>query len=152
MTNSQDGAPDGAAGSVIGSAIDSSIDKPVESARQVPPKKVGLARLWAATLYSADGLRACFRSEEAFRIESILALVLAPVAFLLGKSPLEVAVLLFALVLVLLVELLNSAIEAVVDRVGLEYHALSKVAKDIGSAAVLISLLFFVVVWALLLL
>jgi diacylglycerol kinase (ATP) len=77
----------------------------------------------------------------------MLAVVLTPLAFWLGDSPAERGLLLVAIVLVLLVELLNSAIEAVVDRIGLEYHALSKKAKDIGSAAVFISLVAFVVLW-----
>jgi diacylglycerol kinase (ATP) len=113
----------------------------------VPAKKKGFARLRAATLYSVEGLRACFASEEAFRLEIMLAVVLTPLAFWLGDSPAERGLLLVAIVLVLLVELLNSAIEAVVDRIGLEYHALSKKAKDIGSAAVFISLVAFVVLW-----
>ena len=113
----------------------------------VPAKKRGFARLRAATVYSVEGLRACFASEEAFRLEIMLAVVLTPLAFWLGDSPAERGLLLVAIVLVLLVELLNSAIEAVVDRIGLEYHALSKKAKDIGSAAVFISLVAFVVLW-----
>lgn len=113
----------------------------------VPAKKRGFARLRAATVYSVEGLRACFASEEAFRLEIMLAVVLTPLAFWLGDSPAERGLLLIAIVLVLLVELLNSAIEAVVDRIGLEYHALSKKAKDIGSAAVFISLVAFVVLW-----
>lgn len=113
----------------------------------VPAKKRGFARLRAATVYSVEGLRACFASEEAFRLEIMLAVVLTPLAFWLGDSPAERGLLLVAIVLVLLVELLNSAIEAVVDRIGLEYHALSKKAKDIGSAAVFISLVSFVVLW-----
>ena len=113
----------------------------------VPAKKRGFARLRAATVYSVEGLRACFASEEAFRLEIMLAVVLTPLAFWLGDSPAERGLLLVAIVLVLLVELLNSAIEAVVDRIGLEYHALSKKAKDIGSAAVFISLVSFFVLW-----
>ena len=113
----------------------------------VPAKKKGFARLRAATVYSVEGLRACFASEEAFRLEIMLAVVLTPLAFWLGDSPAERGLLLVAIVLVLLVELLNSAIEAVVDRIGQEYHALSKKAKDIGSAAVFISLVAFVVLW-----
>jgi diacylglycerol kinase (ATP) len=125
-------------------------DRAAESEKEltaVPAKKKGFARLRAATVYSVEGLRACFASEEAFRLEIILAVVLTPLAFWLGDSPAERGLLLVAIVLVLLVELLNSAIEAVVDRIGLEYHALSKKAKDIGSAAVFISLVAFVVLW-----
>ena len=125
-------------------------DRAAESEKEltaVPAKKKGFARLRAATVYSVEGLRACFASEEAFRLEIMLAVVLTPLAFWLGDSPAERGLLLVAIVLVLLVELLNSAIEAVVDRIGLEYHALSKKAKDIGSAAVFISLVAFVVLW-----
>lgn len=125
-------------------------DRAAESEKEltaVPAKKRGFARLRAATVYSVEGLRACFASEEAFRLEIMLAVVLTPLAFWLGDSPAERGLLLVAIVLVLLVELLNSAIEAVVDRIGLEYHALSKKAKDIGSAAVFISLVAFVVLW-----
>ena len=125
-------------------------DRAAESEKEltaVPAKKKGFARLRAATVYSVEGLRACFASEEAFRLEIMLAVVLTPLAFWLGDSPAERGLLLVAIVLVLLVELLNSAIEAVVDRIGLEYHALSKKAKDIGSAAVFISLVSFVMLW-----
>ena len=83
----------------------------------VPAQKRGFARLRAATVYSVEGLRACFASEEAFRLEIMLAVVLTPLAFWLGDSPAERGLLLVAIVLVLLVELLNSAIEAVVDTI-----------------------------------
>jgi diacylglycerol kinase (ATP) len=122
-----------------------------ETPPSVPAKKKGLARIWAATVYSAEGLRACFRSEEAFRIESILSVFLIPLAFILGETALETTMLLFPIVLVLLVELLNSAVEAVVDRVSLDYHELSKKAKDIASGAVFISLMTFLLIWSVLL-
>ena len=122
-----------------------------ETPPSVPAKKKGLARIWAATVYSAEGLRACFRSEEAFRIESILSVFLIPLAFILGETALETTMLLFPIVLVLLVELLNSAVEAVVDRVSLDYHELSKKAKDIASGAVFISLITFLLIWSVLL-
>ena len=122
-----------------------------ETPLSVPAKKKGLARMWAATIYSAEGLRACFRSEEAFRIESILSVLLIPLAFILGETALETTMLLFPIVLVLLVELLNSAVEAVVDRVSLDYHELSKKAKDIASGAVFISLMTFLLIWSVLL-
>ena len=122
-----------------------------ETPPSVPAKKKGLARIWAATVYSAEGLRACFRSEEAFRIESILSVFLIPLAFILGETALETTMLLFPIVLVLLVELLNSAVEAVVDRVSLDYHELSKKAKDIASGAVFISLMTFLLIWSILL-
>lgn len=122
-----------------------------EATPSVPRKKKGLARIWAAAIYSAEGLRACFLSEEAFRIELILSLILAPLAFILGESDLEKAMLLLAIAIVLLVELLNSAVEAVVDRIGMEYHELSKKAKDIASGAVFISLMTFLLIWSVLL-
>ncbi|MDP4870806.1 MAG: diacylglycerol kinase [OM182 bacterium] len=122
-----------------------------ETPPSVPAKRKGLARIWAATIYSAEGLRACFRSEEAFRIESILSVFLIPLAFILGETALEKTMLLFPIVLVLLVELLNSAVEAVVDRVSLDYHELSKKAKDIASGAVFISLMTFLLIWSVLL-
>jgi len=122
-----------------------------ETQPSVPIKKKGLARIWAATIYSADGLRACFRSEEAFRLELILSLIFGPLAFILGETAIEIAILLLAIALVLLVELLNSAIEAVVDRVGMDYHELSKKAKDIASGAVFISLMTFLLIWAVIL-
>jgi len=122
-----------------------------ETPPSVPAKKKGLARIWAATVFSAEGLRACFRSEEAFRIESILSVFLIPLAFNLGETALETAMLLFPIVLVLLVELLNSAVEAVVDRVSLDYHELSKKAKDIASGAVFVSLMTFLLIWSVLL-
>lgn len=122
-----------------------------ETPPSVPAKRKGLAKIWAATIYSAEGLRACFRSEEAFRIESILSVFLIPLAFILGETALEKTMLLFPIVLVLLVELLNSAVEAVVDRVSLDYHELSKKAKDIASGAVFISLMTFLLIWSVLL-
>jgi len=122
-----------------------------ETPPSMPAKKKGLARIWAATVYSAEGLRACFRSEEAFRIESILSVFLIPLAVILGETALETAMLLFPIVLVLLVELLNSAVEAVVDRVSLDYHELSKKAKDIASGAVFVSLMTFLLIWSVLL-
>jgi len=118
-----------------------------ETLPTVPAKKKGLTRIWAATIYSAEGLAACFRSEEAFRIELILSVFLIPLAVILG----ETALLLFAIMLVLLVELLNSAVETVVDRVSLDYHELSKKAKDIASGAVFISLMTFLMIWSVLL-
>ena len=122
-----------------------------ETLPTVPAKKKGLTRIWAATIYSAEGLAACFRSEEAFRIELILSVFLIPLAVTLGETALETALLLLAIMLVLLVELLNSAVETVVDRVSLDYHELSKKAKDIASGAVFISLMTFLMIWSVLL-
>lgn len=105
------------------------------------PGKTGLARIIDAGGYSAKGLKAAWQHEAAFRQELVLAVVLTPLAFVVGASLIERIVLLALTWLVLVVELLNSAVEAVVDRIGSEHHPLSGRAKDMGSAAVLISLL-----------
>ena len=107
----------------------------------------GLSRIWHATGYSLAGLRAGW-SEPAFRQELLLALVMLPASVWLGQQWVEVAVLAGTVVLVLIVELLNTAVEAAIDRVGPEWHALSKQAKDMGSAAVLLSLLLCLGTWA----
>lgn len=114
-------------------------------------KPTGWTRLIRATGYSLNGLRAAFRSEAAFRQELAFAVVLVPMAFVVGQTPLEIALLLATLFLVLIVELINSAIEAIVDRIGPERSELSGRAKDIGSAAVMLSLILVVVVWSLVL-
>jgi diacylglycerol kinase (ATP) len=114
----------------------------------LPPKPlVGIARIVAALRHSADGLVEAFRSEAAFRQELALCAVLIPLAVWLPVGGLERLLLIGSLVAVLVVELLNTAIEAVVDRVGLERHPLSKTAKDIGSAAVLLTLLMAAGTW-----
>jgi diacylglycerol kinase (ATP) len=109
--------------------------------------KTGLTRIWNALLYSMDGLKAAYACEDAFRQEALLAAVLIPLAFFLDVSGPGRAMMVGSVLLVLIVELLNSAVEAVVDRVSLENHELSKRAKDIGSAAVLIALLDVALVW-----
>lgn len=109
-------------------------------------------RIVRAGSYSVAGLRAAFKRESAFRQEIILFVVLAPLAFWLGRNAVERALLVGSLALVLIVELLNSAIEATVDRISKKPHKLSKRAKDMGSAAVYVALLLVLVVWALLLL
>lgn len=114
--------------------------------------KTGLKRVWNAFFYSVAGLKSAWKHEDAFRQESILALLLMPLAFLLADAALERALMIAVVLLVLIVELVNSAIEATVDRISLENHDLAKRAKDIGSAAVLIALLNVVVVWGLILL
>ncbi len=120
----------------------------LDPANESPFKgKTGLRRVWNAFRYSLDGLRAAYLCEDAFRQESWLALLLIPLALWLPVGWLATALLIASLLLVLVVELLNSAIEAVVDRVGLENHRLAKRAKDIGSAAVFVSLCQVVVVW-----
>ena len=109
--------------------------------------RTGLDRVWHAAGFSLAGLRAGW-SETAFRQEAIAAIVLVPAAFWVGRGWVEVALLGGTVLIVLAVELLNTAIEACVDRIGPEWHALSKRAKDMGSAAVLLSLLLCGGVWA----
>lgn len=111
----------------------------------------GIKRVVLAGLYSWRGLKAAFRKEEAFRQEAILAVILLPLAFYLGHNGIEIAMLAGSVLLVLIVEILNSAIEAVVDRISFERHKLSGRAKDMGSAAVLLSLLNVALVWGLVL-
>ena len=109
-------------------------------------QRTGLNRLWHATGYSWAGLRAGW-GETAFRQEAIAAIVLVPLAFWLGRSWVEVALLAGSVVLLMVVELLNTGIEAAIDRIGPEWHALSKRAKDMGSAAVLLTLLLCLGIW-----
>ncbi len=111
----------------------------------------GWARLIRATRVSYVGLGWALRNEEAFRIEVILVMLLAPLGLWLGHSGIERAILMLSLVLVLLVELLNTAVEVVVDRIGSEWNELSGRAKDLGSAAVHLSLLQVPLVWGLVL-
>lgn len=113
--------------------------------------KTGLQRLWNALFYSLAGLRAAIRHEDAFRQEVLLAVLLIPVAMLTSASGVGKAMMVASIILVLIVELLNSAVEAAVDHTSLDQHQLAKRAKDIGSAAVLLSLLNVVSVWALVL-
>ena len=110
-------------------------------------KNRGFRRIYKAAYYSYRGLSQALRFESAFQQEAMLALVLLPLACWLDVSVIERILLVGVVVLVLVVELLNTAIEAVVDRVGLEYHELAGQAKDLGSAAVLLSLLFGGFVW-----
>jgi diacylglycerol kinase (ATP) len=109
--------------------------------------RTGLSRIAHAAGYSWNGLRTAFRAESAFRQEAGLAAVMLPAAFWLGRDWMQVALLAGSVVLVLIVELLNSGIEAVVDRVSFELHDLSKRAKDYGSAAVMLSLLLAAGIW-----
>lgn len=111
------------------------------------PGHTGVKRLWLASRYSWQGLRAAWRSEAAVRQELILIAVAVPSACLLPVTGMERALMVASVMLILIVELLNSAIEAVVDRIGPEHHELSGRAKDIGSAAVLVTLLLAVLVW-----
>jgi len=111
-----------------------------------PLKRRGLARLWHATRYSLAGLRLAWH-EPAFRQEVIVAVIAIPLACWLGRHWTEVALLLGALVLLLIVELLNTGIESCIDRIGPELHPLSKRAKDLGSAAVFLALLLAAGIW-----
>ncbi len=113
--------------------------------------KTGIRRLINAFGYSLQGFCAAFKHEDAFRQEVLLALVLIPLAFYLSNSPLECAFRISSVLLVLIVELLNSAIEAAVDHTSLDRHPLAKQAKDIGSAAVFIALVIAAAVWSLIL-
>ena len=111
------------------------------------PGKSGLTRLVDATGYSVSGIRAAFNAEAAFRQELMLVIALLAASFWLARSTLEWLLLIVPLLVLLIVELLNSAIESVVDRVGDEIHELSGRAKDMGSAAVFFSLLLIAVSW-----
>ena len=111
-----------------------------------PPKRQGLSRVWHAFFYSIEGLRAGW-GEPAFRQEAILAVLVLPGAWYLGQSWAETVLLIGVVVAVLVVELLNTGIEAAIDRVGPEWHAQSKRAKDTASAAVLLSLMLCGGVW-----
>lgn len=109
--------------------------------------RTGLDRIVHATGYSMAGLRQAYQGESAFRQETWLAVLLLPAAFLIGRSWVEIALLAGSVLIVMIVELLNSAVEAAVDRVGFEMHELSGRAKDIASAAVLLSLLLCAGIW-----
>ncbi len=113
-------------------------------------RDTGVRRLCKATGYSIQGLKAVWINETAFRQEVILVLMLVPAACWLGTTMAQRALLIFSLLVILIVELLNSAVENTVDRIGPEHHELSGRAKNMGSAAVLISLIAAAVVWALL--
>ncbi|WP_333856877.1 diacylglycerol kinase [Denitromonas sp.] len=127
-------------------------DRSPQSGTSPQKGTAGLTRLINAFRYSCSGLAAAFRHEAAFRQECALAAVLIPVALLSATSGVGKALLVGSVMLVLLMELINSAIEAEVDRVSLEHHPLAKRAKDIGSAAVLVALVNLVAVWVLVLL
>ena len=113
------------------------------------PGNTGIRRIFNATFYSLAGLRAAWQHEAAFRQEVMLAVVLIPTAIWLGRNAIERSLLIGSCLLVLIVELLNSGLEAIVDRVGLEPHRLSGRAKDLGSAAVFVSLALVLVIWGL---
>lgn len=108
-------------------------------------------KIWLSTKWSLAGLKYAFKHELAFRLEIILAVILSPIAFYLAADLNQLLLLLFSLYAILIVELINTAIEATVDRVGLEHHILSKHAKDAGSAAVFLSILLLGLVWGMVL-
>ena len=116
------------------------------------PKPRGITRIVRAARASGSGFVGCFREEAAFRQELALAVVVIPLGLWLGHTGVERALLVSPMLLVLIVELVNSAIEATVDRIGLERHVLAGLAKDIGSAAVLMSFVLLAAVWLLVLL
>jgi diacylglycerol kinase (ATP) len=107
----------------------------------------GMRRLIKAFGYSIKGMKAGWRNEAAFRQEVTLACFLCPLAFWLGRSPLDYALLISSVLLVLVTELFNSAIEALTDRIGTEHHELSGRAKDLASAAVFIALIILLIIW-----
>jgi diacylglycerol kinase (ATP) len=111
----------------------------------------GIPRLYQAFINSAKGLITAWREEEAFRLEVIMAAILIPLGIHLGQTGGENAMLAGSCIVVLIVEILNTGIEAVVDRIGLEHHSLSGKAKDFGSAAVLLSIVLFLCIWGLVL-
>jgi diacylglycerol kinase (ATP) len=108
--------------------------------------RTGFSRMWHATGYSLSGLRAGW-GEAAFRLEACLSFVMLPLAFWVGRTWVEVALLAGSILLVMMVELLNTAVEAAIDRIGPEWHNLSKRAKDMGSAAVFLSLILAGGIW-----
>ena len=113
--------------------------------------KTGLKRLWNAFGYSLAGFRAAYKHEDAFRQEVLLAAILIPLTFWLPVSHIGKILMIGSVLLVIIVELLNSAIEATVDRISIENHDLAKRAKDIGSSAVMLSLINVIIVWSLVL-
>lgn len=115
------------------------------------PGKTGLSRIIDATGYSIKGIIHCWKYESAFRQELLLAIVLIPSAFFVGGNPAEIGLLILSVLIVLITELLNSAIEAIVDKTTPELHHLAGAAKDCGSAAVLFSLIATGAIWALIL-
>lgn len=117
-----------------------------------PENNTGLKRIYNAFFFSMHGFQACFRTEEAFRQEVFLALIMIPLSFFVSETAIENVILISVVALVLIVEILNTAVERAIDRISFEKHELSKEAKDMGSAAVFISLVLAGVVWAMILL
>lgn len=110
-------------------------------------KRTGLARLLFTLVNSGKGLKFLLRKEEAFQLELALSVVLIPAALLIGPTQLEISLMVAATLFVLIVETLNTAVEAAIDRIGSEYHELSGLAKDLGSLAVTLSLILWLVIW-----
>ncbi|MEH6578960.1 MAG: diacylglycerol kinase [Amphritea sp.] len=110
-------------------------------------KKTGLSRFYYATKYSLQGIKAAYKEEPAFRYEVAAMIIMTPAAFWLAESGIQLALLLASCLLVLAFEIVNSAIEAVVDRWGTEHHELAGRAKDMGSAAVFIMLILTAIIW-----
>ncbi|MGD8847634.1 MAG: diacylglycerol kinase [Desulfobacteraceae bacterium] len=113
----------------------------------IKTSRTGWRRIWDATRYSMNGIKAAWRNEAAFRQELAVVLVMLPASWWVGATMTQRALLVFSLLLVLIVELLNSAIEATIDRLGTERNELSGRAKDLGSAAVMVSLIAAAAVW-----
>lgn len=111
-----------------------------------------IKRLPSACANSAQGFKACYKSEAAFRLEAWLGVILLPLGYWWGESAIEKVLLITPIFIVLIVEMLNSTVEAVVDRIGTEKHELSGFAKDVASAAVALSLILFLVTWSIILL
>ena len=111
------------------------------------PNGTGLTRIWRAAICSVDGIGYAFRHEAAFRQELMLCAVMIPLAFWLASTPVELVLLTGPLILLLVVECINSAIEAAIDRISTDRHPLSKQAKDLGSAAVFFSMLIILMSW-----
>ena len=115
----------------------------------IPKNQTGFRRLVNATGYSLSGLKSAWSNEASFRQETIIVIFLIPLGIWLGQNAVERSLLISTCLIVIVTELINSAIEAVVDRNGSEYHELSKRAKDLGSAAVLMSIILLIIVWVL---
>lgn len=120
-------------------------------AGEIPVKKKGVTRLIAAARYSWQGIGAAFASEEAFRLEVYALVIMAPLGLWLGAGAVEKVLLIGSLILLIIIELFNTAIEAVVNRIGPEFHELSRNAKDMGSACVLLGIVLVIFTWVMIL-
>ncbi len=116
-----------------------------------PASNKGFKRLYKAFFFSIDGVKAAIRSEEAFRTEIYLSLIFIPLGFWIGDTAVEKILLVGSILFVFIVELLNTAIERAIDRISFDHHELSREAKDMGSAAVLFSLVIFFLTWGMIL-